>query len=1384
MKNVLVLLSGLALVLVGLGVPGGAHARQPNPVETRWIVVLEDAPTTRYDGAAVAGVDRAGRQFRKQFQATSPEHSGVERLDAESTPVRLYVTHLDQQRSAVLERAEQELGRPLAPRHVYRHVLNGFAVEMDDAEAELLRRLPGVRAVEAETVEFVHTDAGPGWIGAPLFWAGAGGVPNPNRGEGMVLGVVDTGVNWDSVFFDAAASGNPALSNPRPGFLGLCSDPEVLCSGKLIGVYDFTDEGTKGKDPDGHGSHVASTAVGFPLSFSLDFDGPGPIPGINFATSGVAPRASFIAYKACEENPDGGNFRCFGSDTTAALEQAVVNAVDVINYSIGGGPSNPWAEFSTPNTTTAEVMFNVREAGILVSVSAGNDGPLPGTVGSPANAPWVFSIANSTHGRILANQLTNTFGGDFALGNLVGQGLSAGTTLLPIVHAADFGNALCGEGPAELGPACSDNTGASNPFAPGTFNGLIVVCDRGVYGRVEKGRNVLAAGAAGMILANTDAEGESINGDQHCLPATHVGATDGERLRQWLNSGSNHAGMLTGTTRLSDPDLGGVVTSSSSRGPAQFAADVMKPNVIAPGTNILAAGSDGANSLQFLTGTSMSAPHVAGAALLLRKSHPGWGVNEVISALETTADASVNSLGGGVEAATVDRGAGNIRVERAARAGLFLPVSGAQFLAANPSLGGNPGNLNLPGIAIESCEVECAATRTVRALGAGTWNVSAEGPLDIDVTPASFTLSAGQERTISISIRPGSAQLGNWGSGSVVLSPVGGNFIQQRLPVGAFITGGTLPDLTQFSATDNRGRSDLLIPSLIPVSELVVRTSPLTRPQQFSDLLPEDATSDDPFDGGPGVRTRLIQVPPNTLMLHAETFTSTSNDVDLFVGRDLNGDGQAQPEELLCQSISATDLERCQLASPAAGNWWVLIQNWAASSSGQDNVPYEIAVLSDSRDRSLVAFGPGVHPGGSLNLPVYWDQAEMLRNQRWIGAIGLASSPDEFADLGATSVAVLRTGVGSIAETAIFPGRDNDVLLPAGARHRQLYIDLPETATALTVDILGQDLDANLSFLGFDALANSVPATPLAPEDFVAGSQAINGGRRISINAADGQTLGAGRWFVVIDNEAATERVYAVEAEVVESGTVQNLRGLWGPEARAINQGIDWQIGGGGNFAVWYTYDEDGLPTFYISNTVAPVAGSSFFNAELFRATSNDERNFLTPVGEVQITSVEPGRLMYAWRLNGNHGAESYDSNINSTCPLVDGVPSQRTGHWVSPDTSAGGVTLLATSTAEAWIRYFYDSLNRPRWVLADEELPPTLPGGVLMEVLDFRGFCIYCDPVPVSREVVGTLERQFIDPGSTREVSDFLVGPPLNASVQNDRTVARATFTPACSNP
>jgi len=1370
---------------------GAVWAKSSGGDDLMWIVELHDAPTVQFRGGVPQQVTAGGAGVGKAMPATAPVVTGADRLRPDSAAVREYAAYLDERRGRVLARAKSDFGLSIQPRFVYRHLRNGFAARMTATQAQQLAALPGVRSVQPDFIQRVHTDAGPEWMGAPALWNGTDGVSNPTRGEGTVLGVVDTGINWDSIFFDVDQFGVP-VTNPRGEFFGLCNDEtlDIPCSDKLIGVYDFTDENTNGFDPDGHGSHVASTAAGLALNFNLDF-GTGPL---SFQTSGVAPRASVIAYKACEADPDepAGSFICPGSATSAALEQAIEDQVDVVNFSIGGPAFNPWDAFQG----NQRVFLNLREAGIVPAVSAGNEGPADETVSSPANVPWVMAVANAEHGRILANRLVDVSGGPFALGNLVGEGTTEGTGILPIVHARDFGNALCGVGPPELGPGCEDNTGASNPFPADTFDGQIVVCDRGQYGRVEKGKNVQLAGAAGMILANTQEQAESTVADQHCLPATHVGADQGDRLREWLESPGDQRGRLTGTQRFVDPAAAGRLAQSSSRGPANDAPDVMKPNVTAPGSNILAAGTDinetedgptpeAANQILFLTGTSMSAPHVAGAALLLRSANPAWGVDEVISALETTAVADKVRNADDSPARVPDRGAGGVQVDQAARIGLYLPVSESEFLAANPAQGGDPGALNLPGVTSNNCVGTCTFKRTVRALESGAWQVSADGDLDIEVTPSSLNLAAGQSREIEIRISRGAVDLGEWGAGSVVLAPDSDQFVTQRLTAGAFVAAGEVPEEQGFVTETNRGRGEFTLPQLVSLDELVIRTSPLLRPTRREPALAPDPTNQSPFDGAEGTATELVEVEPDSMLLFAETFGSTASDIDLYVGRDLNGDGVAQEEETVCESITPGDIEQCEIEFPQAGTWWVHVQNFTASGTS-DRVPFEFAVFREQPDPSLVATAPGAHPGGPLTIPLYWDQPAMLRGERWRGVIGVASAPDRLADVGLVPVRVTRGGDNVAEETALFNAQAQPVVLPGGAVHDRLYVDVPPGMASLEVIIDGSLAGASVRRLGFGALVDTVPLTPPAPAETLVEAEPTGDGFTATLDNPD-----SGRYFVVLDNSGQDESRVDVTASATraQAGTppVPGL-GLWTALNREIDirQGFEWQVGGGGRFGLWYTYDEAGSPTFYITDTVADD-GSPFFQAALFRATSNGARSSLKAVGEVQVTAIAEDRFMYAWRLNGNHGAEMLGPVNGRTCPTIATLgpdPAPLLGHWFSPDASGEGVTLLITDTSEAWIRYYYDDANEPRWVLADEELPATLPGGNRMEIIDFRGWCIYCDQVPITHEVVGTLERVFVGPDTVREVSDYVARSPLNSSVNVDRELLRISTPGSCANP
>ncbi|MFW5926507.1 MAG: S8 family serine peptidase, partial [Wenzhouxiangella sp.] len=383
----------IAVVLAVLLAAPAAAASKARAIPGQWIVELSDPPTLDYRGGETARLEARDSKSAATLAATAPDVTGARRLDVDSPEVRAYSAHLDSRREAVIDRASATLGRSLAPFAVYRHAFNGFAVKMSAEEARRLERLEGVAAVRPDMAYSLELDEGPPLIGAPAFWNGPG---STNRGEGVVIGIIDSGINWDHVYFsdDPSDADGHEYENPFGEQLGECSKESVPCNDKLIGVYDFAEEGTDGRDPagEGHGTHVASIAAGNPWGFALsDVDG-------NFDTSGVAPRANIVSYKVCfTEHPDDEDLdgKCVGSALTEALEQVVEDGVDVVNYSIGGDTGDPW--------TTSKSFLNVRNAGIVLATSAGNSGPEPGSLTSPGNAPWSFSVASVAHRRRVGN---------------------------------------------------------------------------------------------------------------------------------------------------------------------------------------------------------------------------------------------------------------------------------------------------------------------------------------------------------------------------------------------------------------------------------------------------------------------------------------------------------------------------------------------------------------------------------------------------------------------------------------------------------------------------------------------------------------------------------------------------------------------------------------------------------------------------------------------------------------------------------------------------------------------------------------------------------------------------------------------------------------------
>ncbi|MEN8720123.1 MAG: S8 family serine peptidase [Oceanococcaceae bacterium] len=731
-------------------------------------IVLHQAPPLATYGGGIAGL-----------LATAAPVLGQRRLNSESPTALAYLDFLTGQLDALIGRAEAALGRELDIQHRMHHALNGFTVRLTPAEAQRIAELPGVLRVEAPIVFSLNSDNGPAWINADVIHDGSGTFDNVGTmGEGVVVGVIDSGVNSDHPSFaavgpvDGYVHTNPRMLLGLPRFYGLCLPPTgfPFCNDKLIGVWDFT--GTTPLDDDGHGSHTASTAVGNIVDASLA----APTMTLERRIGGVAPHANLITYKACITSPLLAG--CLSPSTALAINQAVADGVDVINFSIGGPSGNPWAD------ANAQAFLAARAAGVFVATSAGNSGPGAATVGSPADAPWLLSVAASTHDRALENALVDLSGGaSTPPGDLAGRSLTAALPSTEIVYAGDFGDAIC-----------------LMPFAAGTFDGKIVVCDRGENARTEKADNVAAGGAVGFVLANDEANGASLNGDGFAIPGVHISFADGQKLKAWLaDGGSGHSGSIRGTEAAADRAAGDVVAGFSSRGPNPAAPGVIKPDITAPGVDVIAAVNSGLLALNpepefgVLSGTSMSSPHAAGAAALLLALHPEWTPDQVQSALMTTSFVQRGKNGtdglvkddGTTPADALDVGAGRIDLAKAARAGLLLDENEANYTAADPTAGGDPTALNRPSLGHGDCVGACSWMRTLTATVDGSWSAvtAATEGLIVRASPATFTLQAGEEITLSITADTVGLTPDQWHFADLRLVPTAANVPETHLPV-------------------------------------------------------------------------------------------------------------------------------------------------------------------------------------------------------------------------------------------------------------------------------------------------------------------------------------------------------------------------------------------------------------------------------------------------------------------------------------------------------------------------------------------------------------------------------------------------------------------------
>lgn len=721
------------------------------------------------------------------------------KIDPNSADVKKYVGYLSSKHDSALSKVGG--GQKL---YDYGFAVNGFAAKLSYGQAVALAAQDDVLSVEPDLVQHADTISSPQFLGLSQpggTWDQVGGVAD--AGEGMIIGDVDTGIWPDNPeFSDRTGTGPNGQAGKLgyqqiPGWHGKCTPGENFtaadCNQKLIGAQYFVaghggpdsiipEEFLSARDFDGHGSHTASTAAG---NNNTQVTGPNLPAALLGKASGMAPRARIAAYKACWEKPDHSQVDCFSSDTVAAIDQAVADGVDAINYSISGT--------TTSFLNSVEVAFLFAEnAGVFVAASAGNSGPTTATVAHPS--PWLTTVAASTH---TAFQDTITLGnGATYTGTSIVPGVAA---LKPLILASDAG--LAGADPDKVRQCFSAATnGGVAVLDPAKVTGKIVICDRGnptgntapANARVDKPAAVQAAGGVGTIIANVQ-PGAGQVADVHVAPATHVDNVTGDAIRAYALTAGATAKFSDGgpVTPVDAPSIAGF----SSRGPSLATGDQLKPDIAAPGVDVLAAvapTNHGGRLWDLESGTSMSSPHIAGLSLLIKQKHPDWTPDMIKSAMMTTA----YDLKSGAD--PFAQGAGQVDPKKFLDPGLVYQSGGfSKYLAficttmgnsvspscPNPSVPAN--ELNLPSMAIGALAGARTLHRTVTSVGSQseTYTATVQGltGVDVAVSPSSFTIAPGAAQNYSVAFTRSSAAFATYTTGFITLTGDKGHVV--RIPV-------------------------------------------------------------------------------------------------------------------------------------------------------------------------------------------------------------------------------------------------------------------------------------------------------------------------------------------------------------------------------------------------------------------------------------------------------------------------------------------------------------------------------------------------------------------------------------------------------------------------
>jgi subtilisin family serine protease len=881
----------------------------------------------------------------------------------------------------------------------YTNALNGFSAFLSYSEAQALAADPMVALVMPDELQQLDTNSSPEYLG--LTQKG-GAYDNGLTGEGVIVGVIDSGI-WPEHPSFADDGTYPDLgivldsSRPTCEFGNTAHNPDdaaFTCNQKLLGARQMLDtyrafigaesfEFDSARDDNGHGTHTASTAAGnAAVAAEMYGVGLGEV-------SGIAPRARVIAYKGL------GALGGFTSDLASAIDQAVFDGVHVINYSVGGGASLP--------TGGDDIAFLfAATAGVFVATSAGNSGPGAATVGSPGNAPWLTTVGANTQRRFYQGSAA-LMGGP----TVKGASLTVGTSRATLVDAEFAGGDLCVPGTLD----------------PAEVAGNIVLCRRGAIARAAKSQAVAMAGGVGMIMYN-NSDSDNLFTDTHVVPSVHVDLTEGLKVKSYITHRTNKGRtplaqiMDTGSEKIwaEAPSM----TIFSSRGPNGPLPDLIKPDITAPGLQILAGDSPYANaagnSFQAIAGTSMSSPHMAGVFALLKQAHPDWSAAAAKSAVMTTADPRVLDNDRHSKATPFSMGSGEVDPGKVsqpgsafnpgliydaglfeyaaftcgANLGVFTPGS-CDFLEAI-GVPSDTSDLNVASIGIAELAGSQTVVRTVTSVADATVEYEAEvkapAGYSVSVSPATMTIAPGDSVTLEITITNNSAPAGDWRFGEMTLK---GDDYSVRSPIAVKGTPLGAPTVIEGTGTSGTASFDV---SFGYTGDYTAAPHGLVAETAITGDISMDPDQTYPSgDDGIGVDKIAFNL-SGSAFVRWEMVIPGPDDVDLFL-EDSSG-------TIIAASTNGGTDELIELMVPADGTYTMVVHGWSVPNQP---LPYTLSFwdvpLASGGSLTVNSAPASAALGATGTVEIGW--SGLAASTRYLGAV---SHSDGAGLLGLTLVEI------------------------------------------------------------------------------------------------------------------------------------------------------------------------------------------------------------------------------------------------------------------------------------------------------------------------------------------------------------------------------------------